>query len=335
MKPSQVLEEQVDLLKWWRSPMGMEYASGFVDKESEKEHSMIDQGWDGHHLVANESHHLDRAPTYWVSKAMTELVEQAAKKMNAESLYETSLPSRSGFIWFDKLVHSYDVNLQAVNVRAVMWAPVTMRIQGTSNEVSGVILSLYSDTREFGEDELLRKLRDEKPDYIRNMPRLLLLHMRPWVFGEDFMVDEKAARLTATELLGEDPPEEWVSQMAYMTRFMFSFWKLVQMPIAVHEKHHPDRASSRRMARGGITLPNEEINVVLLRKTRPKAKNNDDGEGDQDAIEWSHRWLVDGFWRWQWYPTRERHEQIWISPYIKGPEDRPLIIKDKVYAWKR
>ena len=54
-----------------------------------------------------------------------------------------------------------------------------------------------------------------------------------------------------------------------------------------------------------------------------------------EPVNWTHRWLVDGFWRSQWFPSLGRHRQIWISPYVKGPEDLPLVIKKRYYKWDR
>jgi hypothetical protein len=31
----------------------------------------------------------------------------------------------------------------------------------------------------------------------------------------------------------------------------------------------------------------------------------------------------------------QRHERVWIAPYIKGPEDKPLVLKDRVQVWRR
>jgi len=41
-------------------------------------------------------------------------------------------------------------------------------------------------------------------------------------------------------------------------------------------------------------------------------------------------------WHDQWYPSEQIHRQIWISPYVKGPEDKPLIVRPRrVYQWER
>jgi hypothetical protein len=48
---------------------------------------------------------------------------------------------------------------------------------------------------------------------------------------------------------------------------------------------------------------------------------------------YTHRWLVRGHHRAQWYPSLKAHKVVWIAPYIKGPADAPL--KMPVYVVKR
>ena len=47
--------------------------------------------------------------------------------------------------------------------------------------------------------------------------------------------------------------------------------------------------------------------------------------------EWHHRWVVRGHWRRQWYPASQTHKLIWIDPYIKGPDDKPLDLRPTVW----
>lgn len=49
-----------------------------------------------------------------------------------------------------------------------------------------------------------------------------------------------------------------------------------------------------------------------------------------DSREWRHRWVVRGHWRNHWYPSLKDHRPVWISPYLKGPADAPLLGGEKV-----
>lgn len=85
----------------------------------------------------------------------------------------------------------------------------------------------------------------------------------------------------------------------------------------------------RPMRRRGVAAPSEgAVRVVHLRRRTKES----DGEQDVIDVDWSHRWVVRGHWRQQWYPSRNVHEPIFVSPYVKGPEDKPLVIKNIRYA---
>lgn len=104
---------------------------------------------------------------------------------------------------------------------------------------------------------------------------------------------------------------------------------LVQQPLAVMERkqNHQTRKMAKRQ-----DLPTSEVKVVRLRRARPKLEA---GEPIGGFVDWTHRWIVNGHWRNQWLPSIQAHRQQWISPYVKGPEDKPLVVKKTVNAWVR
>jgi hypothetical protein len=97
-------------------------------------------------------------------------------------------------------------------------------------------------------------------------------------------------------------------------------------------KETGDRTQRRRLERESVPT---EVVVIQFRKRK---YYNEKGEETEDSkkIDWSHRWLVGGHWRWQPYKDPvsggEIKKRIWISPYVKGPEDKPLVMKDRVYV---
>lgn len=108
-----------------------------------------------------------------------------------------------------------------------------------------------------------------------------------------------------------------------------AFWRLIQMPFVERPSESLERGTRRRLARAG--LPLTETVVITIRK----AKRRDDVEADGDHIDWSHRWLVRGHWRDQWYPSEQRHAPVFIAPYIKGPEDKPFVPKHRIFDVRR
>ncbi len=37
----------------------------------------------------------------------------------------------------------------------------------------------------------------------------------------------------------------------------------------------------------------------------------------------------------QWYPSIQDHRQIWIHPYVKGPEGAPFVVKPRAWEFTR
>ncbi len=77
------------------------------------------------------------------------------------------------------------------------------------------------------------------------------------------------------------------------------------------------------------------VPAVRLIQLRRKQKDSAGVEHETKDVEWTCRWLVNGHWRKQWYPTKGEHHPRWIAPYVKGPEDKPLRTGGKVYVVNR
>lgn len=77
-----------------------------------------------------------------------------------------------------------------------------------------------------------------------------------------------------------------------------------------------------------------DVRMVILRENIHSPRN---GKTDREARrEYSHRFIVRGFWRNQAYgKNHELRRRQWIPPFVKGPADKPLIAKDTVRIWRR
>lgn len=92
-------------------------------------------------------------------------------------------------------------------------------------------------------------------------------------------------------------------------------------PYIPRQQLRASRAARRESARGGSLAAEQEVTFVVLR--RPEGKRAAAEEGA--SVEWKHSWVVSGHLRAQWYPSEQAHRLIWIAPYLKGPEDAPLL----------
>lgn len=103
-------------------------------------------------------------------------------------------------------------------------------------------------------------------------------------------------------------------------------WLLMSQRLAATETEQVPRAERRRCEKAGVP---STVNVVRVRKHEQRPT---DGARD---VEWSHRWLVAGHWRRQWCPSVGAHRPTWIAGHVKGPAEKPLVLKDRVTTWIR
>ncbi len=104
-----------------------------------------------------------------------------------------------------------------------------------------------------------------------------------------------------------------------------ALWTMAQQDrICPPSTAHPDRPTARRVKAAGLPPDAGEVRVIDLR--RPSGGTT----GTGSHIEYSHRWMVSGHWRNQWMPASKTHRAQWIAPHVKGPGDKPLVIRDDV-----
>lgn len=135
----------------------------------------------------------------------------------------------------------------------------------------------------------------------------------------------------------------------WIKRFTVAAWAVMHGKIGRPRRGVPSRQQRKKIKAAGLEWG--DIRVVQLRGV---TYTGPERETVGHNVEWTHRWMVKGFWRWQWYPqTKEareagtaalcahcgkeggQHKRIFIDPYVKGPEDLPYLAKDVVYAVNR
>ncbi|WP_347956127.1 hypothetical protein [Gordonia aichiensis] len=76
------------------------------------------------------------------------------------------------------------------------------------------------------------------------------------------------------------------------------------------------------------------VKVIALREIPAPHTGHDDGDGG--SREYTHRWIVNDHTRTYWTgPGRTVKEERWIAPYVAGPADLPLLVKQTVRIWRR
>lgn len=109
--------------------------------------------------------------------------------------------------------------------------------------------------------------------------------------------------------------------------FIQAMWAMFSQPIMTETSIRPIEPHIRKMRKkmkNGAT--------VRVLGVRQRVGHGGGGSGGEGGREWSHRWVVRGFWRMQRCgPKGAERKRIWVDSYVKGPADKPLLIGDKVY----
>lgn len=148
-----------------------------------------------------------------------------------------------------------------------------------------------------------------------------------WSFGPGPFIDHAGQAV--------EPGPQMIASATEDRRVVAALWTLLhQDGIAATTTHVVPRQQRRHAERKGVTDPKgSAVQVVTLRKlhrTRP------DGEPEHDGRHYSHRWVVNGHWRNAAVgPGRTQRRLTWVTPHIKGPDDAPLLTKQRVNAWVR
>jgi hypothetical protein len=120
----------------------------------------------------------------------------------------------------------------------------------------------------------------------------------------------------------EEVDESWRSILAALS-FMTS-------PYVVEQRRGLSRNERRRMGLGRAEDEPDSRLPRYIDLRPPQAGETSDAERVQSGdVQWKCRWLVRCHQRAHWYPKTQAHKIIWISPYIKGPEEAPR--KTRVY----
>lgn len=135
----------------------------------------------------------------------------------------------------------------------------------------------------------------------------------------------------AVNAYGDSIDELSIGRIQRDRRILAAFAHLItQVYITDASPEQTPRAVQKRSARKNVP---STVRVVRLRHLVESEKQ---GLTSGSGVEYSHQWLVSGHWRNQpCGPGGLERKLIWVSPHVKGPSDKPLILKETVKALVR
>ncbi len=132
-----------------------------------------------------------------------------------------------------------------------------------------------------------------------------------------------------------DPENDVLAEKSEnLDRTILALLMLLGQTITVSTRHDLRPSNPKRAQK--MRVPGQ-VTIITLRH----ASSLERKEGESH-VEWQHRWLVRGHWRSQScgsdYPLAQEispgvyRARIYITPFIKGPEDRPFHAARKINA---
>lgn len=237
---------------------------------------------------------------WYVTEDMLTLVEAASEGVVSHGLKLDELVSTSGFAVLERPIW----------VDHPDWGEVPMRVVSWRLEGDGVRIMSFIDL-----DATERDLEIDAPGYRSRLWPLMHWMWHPGESADAVLSWSNATEDDATALLGQG-------------KFVMALWLMANQRIALVSGQKPVRSFRRRAEK--LSLPSTVL-VVKLRRPAPQRYE----VGDPRQVEWSHRWIVTGHWRHLWNEESQTEKLVWISPYVKGPESKPLIVKDRLYKLER
>ena len=259
---------------------------------------------------------LGEARTYQVSAGMTDAISgvYARSRQHIDHLEEDDLPWEAGFAWLDKPAVLSDRDGVAMAFRAISWSVIDIRAEDDAGlvEARGVRITAWAAD---GDADTVSWRDEHLAAQDLGGTGLMLITSAVLMFG---------VRWPPTRNRAADDFGRWCH-----TLMLF-----LDAEITVARKPRLERAVTRRAQR---SLKHNTVTVIMLRRLKQAAE----GEPGHRTVDWTCRWIVQGFWRHNRndYPG-ENHRVIpdaaktrcsicgnkinWSRACLRGPSWLPL-----------
>jgi hypothetical protein len=326
MPAAKVLEAQADLITKFKNEDFRIYTAHFLYATTSgtrfgvhrTTHEKMDRAAKLTYEIADL---VGRAEAFHVSAEMTQVIQYAAEGLDETDVTDTSLaPALNGIVRFDGGI-CVAVGDAETWIDWIIW-------QAGAHGVTYLMVIDAVDRP--GEAAITARAISVSPKMFGRW-RWAQIVQRPNGLA---LGGPKLDEYVSVEIVGfDDVDSTSVERPTTNTaRLLHAFWLMLNQQITVVSAQRPH--SSARPGLKKARLPKDvKVTVVELRRhhypNRPK-------EAEGAAVEWSHRWIVRGFWRWQAHgEARAQRKRIWIDSYIKGPGNKPLVVSNRVFDLRR
>lgn len=357
MTPSDVIDARGDLCDRLEDQKFRNLQDSFGNMEFGRSGGIVQEGTTSQSTMMHAL--LSVAETYKVTHDMSLMVQMAAEELDDTDQFDWQLaPSRAGFCAFDRPLPVLDQRGKTMLIHYIMWGPAQAGAKDNYHPCT-VILTYNDRWRQPDEiedtwessfasyraQEHGRDANDEDLVFARKDIEKISNTMGRWApigtnlgfqqmrVGPKLVVPSPNAMLALAKE-GLEP-----TAGTNVVRYLHALWLLMNQTMVTKHREEADRparrrAQRRKMKQTGVTV------IKLRRESNPYEPKH-----GESHIEWSHRWLVRGHWRWnvcgkdhalaQEVSPGVYRARLWVSPYVKGPDNAPFVVKEKVISLER
>jgi hypothetical protein len=337
------LSAQSEILAWMTSDSGVKYRNAWLSDRN-RVYGLRAMSPSAAALTQVVPDLIVQEPLF-VTKEMQHLTYHAMETFNRKEaiVEEDDFFLKSGFAYLEEPFMSIDASKKRLAWRAISWRLDWMWVSDEemlTEEIFAINMKVLRDqpltARERAVVEHLRREQvarivlwsnfNDKDDYEPSREDWHFLQTQG--IGRDWGIAHATAVPLSSlnhmrEITGEgDQLASWLTFLRVMNRLM-------SQQIVSRTRYQAPRPLRREMLRRNKVNINDVVVVELRRKTH---KTISDEKG---TANYSHRFIRHGHWRNQWYPSLKMHRQKYIEDMVVGPEDKPLIIKKRVWVWDR
>ena len=130
--------------------------------------------------------------------------------------------------------------------------------------------------------------------------------------------------------------ETFMASLEGLARFMLAGLVWINQKVVTASPDHVERHIRKEFNRKtGQSI--STVQVVQLRRAEHRHGETKTTETEESVREYSHRWVVSGHWRNQPCGPKSGDRRLtYILPYVKGPDDKPLLEpRQKIYEVRR
>lgn len=295
--------------------------------------------WSGRHspdvaaqerrAAADWSHALRVADLYYIGADMTRLAINAGQALPSYRLHPEDLPTRNGLlVWEEPVADAYEGGeYTGAPITAATWTTTGhgVEVRTWATRENWLRYMAAGDTRA----GLAQLTPTEVQSLRRRQPQpIVTLHTSYLPFGRIPGWLANAPDDTSTMSLVElESRARALEQIEEAERALIVTWLLMGQTLIRENIEYASKAGAKRIARLDPNLLTAVRYVQLRHRGIP---TQDRTPGDGPGRQHSHRWIVRGHWRNQYYPSRKTNRPIWIDDHLKGPDGAPILDPDKL-----